>query len=162
MARRDSVAAESVDEITDALLTASRLLVAMSARSIARVDDSITIPQFRALVLLSSRGPSNVASLATNLNVQPSTATRMVERLVVAGLVDRRPNPESQRELIIELTARGRQVVQQVTVQRRREIAAVVEQMRPSDRTGLVRALTAFAAAGGEPGARPDIDSYQV
>ena len=33
--------------ITDALLTASRLLVAISARSIAQVDETITIPQFR-------------------------------------------------------------------------------------------------------------------
>ena len=38
----------SVDVITDALLTASRLLVAVSARSIAFVDETLSIPQFRA------------------------------------------------------------------------------------------------------------------
>ncbi|MFI5783240.1 MarR family winged helix-turn-helix transcriptional regulator [Nocardia sp. NPDC051570] len=162
MRRRDAVAEESVDEITDALLTASRLLVALSARSIAHVDESITIPQFRALVLLSTRGPSKIAGLASSLNVQPSTATRMVERLVVAGLIDRKPNPESRRELIIELTSRGRRVVDAVTTRRRTEIAAVVERMRPADRTGLVRALTAFADAGGESDPGLDIEGYQI
>src|SRR6187455_1316820 len=49
MTARDEPAAEdSLDAITDALLTASRLLVAISARSIAHVDETITIPQFRA------------------------------------------------------------------------------------------------------------------
>ncbi|RDI41775.1 MarR family winged helix-turn-helix transcriptional regulator [Nocardia mexicana] len=162
MARRQAVAEESVDEITDALLTASRLLVALSAQSIAHVDDTITIPQFRTLVILSTRGPSKIAALATALNVQPSTATRMVDRLVTAGLVDRTPNPESRRELIIELTARGRKIVAAVTTRRRREIAAVVERMPADDRSGLIRALTAFSAAGGETSAATDIDSYQL
>src|SRR6202008_1918017 len=47
-----TTADESLDEITDALMTASRLLVAISARSIGLVDETITIPQFRTLVIL--------------------------------------------------------------------------------------------------------------
>ena len=68
-----TAAGESVDVITDALLTASRLLVAISARSIAQVDETITITQFRTLVILSNRGPVNLATLAGLLDVQPST-----------------------------------------------------------------------------------------
>ncbi|MET8428895.1 MarR family transcriptional regulator [Nocardia sp. NPDC004860] len=162
MAAKDAVAVESVDEITDALLGASRLLVALSARSLALVDDSITIPQFRTLMILSTRGPSKVVTLATALDVQPSTAARMVDRLVGAGLVDRKPNPDSRRELIIELTGHGREVVDAVTAHRRRELAAVVEQMPKADRSGLIRALTAFTRAGGETPADLDIDSYQL
>ncbi|MBN3458451.1 MarR family transcriptional regulator [Mycolicibacterium sp.] len=142
---------ESVDAITDALVTASRLLVAISARSIAEVDESITIPQFRALVILSSRGASNLATLAGLLDVQPSTIGRMVERLVSAGLIDRQQHPNSRRELLVELTARGRDVVDTVTVRRRGEIARVVQAMPERERRGLVTALTAFTAAGGEP-----------
>jgi DNA-binding MarR family transcriptional regulator len=147
---------ESVDAITDALLTASRLLVAVSARSIAVVDDTITIPQFRTLVILSNRGSVNLATLAGLLDVKPSAAGRMVDRLVGAGLIDRLPHPTSRRELLATLTPRGRKVVRQVTAQRRREIARIVEQMPPSERHGLVRALTAFTAAGGEPAAGLD------
>lgn len=142
---------ESVDAITDALVTASRLLVAISARSIAEVDESITIPQFRALVILSSRGASNLATLAGLLDVQPSTIGRMVERLVSAGLIDRQQHPNSRRELLVVLTARGRDVVDTVTVRRRGEIARVVQAMPERERRGLVTALTAFTAAGGEP-----------
>lgn len=153
-----TLAGESVDVITDALLTASRLLVAISARSIALVDETITIPQFRTLVLLSNRGPANLATLAGLLDVQPSTTGRMVDRLVSAGLIDRRPHPNSRRELVAELTAHGREVVGQVTAHRRAEIARIVAKMPPQERRELVRALTAFSTAGGEPTAHLDAE----
>jgi DNA-binding MarR family transcriptional regulator len=149
---------ESLDVITDSLLTASRLLVGMSARSIARVDENITIAQFRTLVILSNRGPINLATLATLLGVQPSATGRMVDRLVSAGLIDRLPHPTSRRELLAALTERGRDVVRQVTAHRRTEIARIVEKMPPAERHGLVRALTAFTTAGGEPDANVDLD----
>lgn len=119
------------------------------------MNETITIPQFRTLVILSNRGPVNLATLAGLLDVKPSAAGRMVDRLVGAGLIDRLPHPRSRRELLADLTDRGRQVVRQVTAHRRAEIARIVEKMPPPERRGLVRALTAFTAAGGEP----DVDS---
>ena len=153
-----TTADESLDAITDALLTASRSLVAISARSIGQVDETITIPQFRTLVILSNRGPINLATLAGLLGVQPSATGRMVDRLVAAGLIDRLPHPTSRRELLAALTRRGRDVVRRVTAHRRAEIAAIVEKMPPAERHGLVRALAAFTVAGGEPDVQLDAD----
>ena len=134
----------------------------MSAQSIAAVDETITIPQFRTLVVLSGHGPVNLAALAGLLDVQPSTTGRMVDRLVAMGLIDRRPNPQSRREVVIELTARGRTVVESVTEHRRDAIAQVVSRMLPADQRGLIRALTAFTAAGNEPPARSLPDGRSV
>ena len=150
MAAGATPAEDAAGAITDALLTASRLLVAMSARSIALVDETITIPQFRTLVILSTRDAINLANLAGLLEVAPSTTGRMVDRLVTAGLIDRRPHPDSRRELVVTLTTRGRKIVDAVTARRREEIARVVAKMAPAERRGLVRALTAFTRAGGE------------
>lgn len=152
MSTTDTAAAhESLDAITDALLSASRLLVAISARSIAAVDETLTIPQFRSLIILSNEGPMNLATLAGLLEVQPSTTGRMVDRLVSAGLIERRQHPSSRRELVAALTVRGRKVVQNVTAFRRKELAKIVEKMPARERRGMVKALTAFSAAGGEP-----------
>ena len=159
-ARNELAVEDSLDAITDALLTASRLLVAISARSIAQVDETITIPQFRALVILSARGPMNVRTLAGLVHVQRSTTARMVERLVTADLVDRRPHPASRRELVVELTPRGQEIVHAVTAHRRKEIARVVHNMPQPERYGLVSTLTAFTTAGGEPPARLEIHGY--
>ena len=53
----------SVDTTADLLLIASRLLVAISARSIARVDETMTIPQLRALLVVAAAGRMTVENL---------------------------------------------------------------------------------------------------
>jgi DNA-binding MarR family transcriptional regulator len=149
---------ESLHAITDALLTASWLLVSISAHSIGMVDENITIPQFRTLVILSNRGPVNLATLAGLSGVKPAAAGRMVDRLVGAGLIDRLPHPTSRRELLAALSPRGREVLRQVTARRRSEMAQIVEKMPSRERRGLVCALTAFTAAGSEPANHFDAD----
>ncbi|WNV85407.1 MarR family transcriptional regulator [Umezawaea sp. Da 62-37] len=148
---RPEVAADDVDALTDAVLTASRLLVAVSARSIAAVEETITLAQLRLLVVLDSRGPMKLIGLAELLAVNPSAATRMVDRLVAVDMVDRRPNPATRREVVIGLTPVGEQVVRGVTRRRRAEIASIVARMPEPARYGLIEALVAFAEAGGEP-----------
>jgi len=144
-------AMDDVDEVTRAVLTASRLLVAVSARSLAAVEEGVTLPQFRMLVVLSTRGATKLVALAELLQVAPSTAMRMVDRLIAAGLADRQTNPGNRRETMLQLTEEGRRTVEDVTARRRTEIAAVVARLRPTERLALVEALNAFNEAGGEP-----------
>jgi DNA-binding MarR family transcriptional regulator len=147
----DAEADADAAALTSALLTASRLLVAISARSLAATaEERVTLPQFRMLVLLAGHGETNLVTLADSLAVNPSTALRMVDRLVDGGFVTRRVNPASRREVLLRLTPTGRQIVTEVRARRREEIAAIVARMPPRDRAGLVSAFQAFAAAGGE------------
>src|SRR4051812_48480561 len=147
----ENVDVEDVDAVTTAVLTASRLLVAVSVRSLNAVQAKVTVPQFRMLVVLSTHGETKLIALAEDLGVNPSTAMRMAERLVAAGLITRRVNPASRREVLLRLTAGGRAVVEEVTVRRREEIAGIVARMPPVLRSGLIEALAGFAEAGGEP-----------
>ncbi len=155
-----SVHATDADAVADAVLTASRLLIAVSASSIAAVDETITIPQFRLLVVLRTRGAMKQAVLAEHLGVNPSTINRMVERLIAAGLVDRQPNPDSRREVVLDLTDIGRRIVTRVTQQRRREIARIVARMPVQRRTQLIEALESFTEAGGEPSVEEQRDDW--
>jgi hypothetical protein len=70
----------------DAVLTASRSMVAVATRSLGAAAEETTIAQYRALVVLASRGPRRIADLAEALDVAPSTAGRMGDRLVRKGL----------------------------------------------------------------------------
>ena len=136
--------------MTEAVLAASRLLMALSARSVAAVDETITLPQFRLMVVLHAGGPMKLTAIAETLGVNPSTATRMVDRMITAGLVSREANPASRRELIVDLTATGREQVRDVMRRRRALVRQIVRRMAPTTRRGLVRALNAFTAAGGQ------------
>ncbi|MFR0354878.1 MarR family winged helix-turn-helix transcriptional regulator [Streptomyces sediminimaris] len=155
-------AMDDVDEVTRAVVTASRLLMAVSARSLAEVEERVTLPQFRMLVVLHVRGATKLVALADLLEVAPSTATRMVDRLIAAGLAHRQTNPGNRRETLLGLTGEGRRTVQDVTSRRRAEIAGIVAGLESLQRRTLVEALEAFNAAGGElpvpdedPGAHP-------
>lgn len=142
---------DDVEAVTRAVLTASRVLVAVSARSLAAVEERVTVPQFRMLVVLSTRGATKLVALAELLQVAPSTAMRMVDRLITAGLADRQVNPDNRRETLLQLTEEGRRTVAEVTARRRAAIAEIVERLDPAHRAALVEALTAFNEAGGEP-----------
>jgi len=134
----------------EAVMAAARVLVAVSAQSVADIDDVVTLPQLRALVMVASRGSLNLGAVAQGLGVHPSNATRLVERLVVAGLLDRRDDPTDRRNLVLELTAGGRELVDRVMDHRRVAIAAILDRMPPSRRRALVPVLRSFADAGGE------------
>lgn len=140
-----------IDELVTALLTASRVLVGVSAQSLAKVEDSVTLTQFRTLVVLQGHGSTRLIALADRLGVNASTALRTVDRLIAAGMVRRRENENDRREVVIDLTPVGATVVSEVTSRRRAAIADIVSSMPPDRRRGLVTSLTAFADAADEP-----------
>ena len=148
---------DGADELVSALLTASRALVGVSARSLARVEDAVTITQFRTLVVLEGHGDTRLNQLADRLDVTSSTAMRMVDRLIAAHLVTREENKADRREVLIGLTHEGARLVSEVTARRRAEIAAIVAAMPQEGRGDVVAALDAFAHAAGE--ATPSVDT---
>lgn len=147
---------EDGQEFVTALLTVSRVLVGVSARSLAEVEGTVTVTQFRTLVVLDSHGEINLNRLAELLDVNASTALRMIDRLLVAELVTRRDNPASRREVLLGLTPAGRRIVRKVTRRRRTELARVVAAMPRKRRGDFLAALRAFADAAEEPEPRPD------
>jgi DNA-binding MarR family transcriptional regulator len=154
--RRVSRAAKAgVEEFVTAVLTASRVLVGVSARSLAEVEESVTLTQFRTLVVLDSHGEINLNTLAEELAVNSSTALRMIDRLLVADLVTRRENPTNRREVLLGLSDEGTRIVEVVTTRRRAEITRIVAAMPTERRTELIAALHAFAEAAGEPQPHP-------
>jgi len=139
-----------------ALLTASRVLVGVSARSLGNVEDAVTITQFRTLVVLEGHGDTRLNQLAWRLGVTPSTAMRMVDRLIAVHLVTREQNKADRREVLIGLTHEWMRLVSEVTASRRAEIATIVAAMPQEGRQNVVEALNAFAQAAGEAAPRVD------
>ena len=136
---------QQVEDLVDTILLSSRALVALSARSIATAH-GVTLPQFRMLVVLEAH-PTNLSELAAALDVAPSTATRMVDRLVDAGLVQRTIPVADRREVALTLTPSGRRTVRTVTERRRRDLRAVVDQIPRNRRAAVAQAMADFAEA---------------
>ncbi len=140
-------------DIVDAVLTASRTLVAVTERSLGTVAEDTTIAQYRALVVLASRGPQRMVDLAVALGVTPSTAGRMCDRLLRKGLIRRHRARADRREVLVSVTAAGRQVVDQATARRRALLAEILGRL-PAEPAGGSRGRTPGlrGGCGGDPG----------
>ncbi|GIH20111.1 MarR family winged helix-turn-helix transcriptional regulator [Rugosimonospora africana] len=143
-------ATASRESVIEALLTASRAMVAIAGRSLADVDTEVTLPQFRALVVLAARGPQRIVDIAADLGVAPSTATRMCDRLVRKDLLRRYRTPADRREVRLSLTAAGRALVRDVTRRRRDELARIIDAIPASAHAHVTTALQALNSAAGE------------
>jgi len=142
---------DDIGPAVDAMVTASRALLGIIARSMLPALEDVSLPQFRVLVLLSSAGPLRMGALAERLGVTVSTFSRTADRLVTGGWAVREGNPDNRREVILAPTERGLGLVTSVTDHRRQLIEDVLRDMTPAQRDQLVDSLRAFTEAAGEP-----------
>ncbi|HEY3952507.1 MAG TPA: MarR family winged helix-turn-helix transcriptional regulator [Streptosporangiaceae bacterium] len=145
-----AVAQVADETVVDAVLSASRSLVAVATMSLGAAAEETTIAQYRALVVLASRGSQRVTDLAAALDVAPSTAGRMCDRLVRKGLVRRHRARSDRRAVLVAITAAGRAVVDQATARRRELISAILARLPEQAQHEVAGGLRAFAEAAGE------------
>ncbi|CAN5419317.1 MarR family transcriptional regulator [soil metagenome] len=149
---------KSGEDLATALLRAARVMVGVAARSLDDEND-VTVTQFRTLVLLDRPGVLNLVTLAGLLDVGASTAQRMVERLVRHGLVARERHPDNGREIVLQLTDDGHELVGRVIARRRRALGGIARRLPQDTRAAFVEALDAFSEAAGEPVIAPRDDA---
>jgi DNA-binding MarR family transcriptional regulator len=91
----------------EVLLAALRLAMGISIRAADEVGELSPV-QLRALTVLRETARANLVQLAQGMGVTVSTASRLVDRLVAAGLAERRPAPQTRREIRLSLTRSGK------------------------------------------------------
>ncbi|HUC36740.1 MAG TPA: MarR family transcriptional regulator [Acidimicrobiales bacterium] len=138
------------EELTDAIIRASRALVGIAVQSLSASDEEVTLPQYRTLVTLTYGGGRRLADLASSLGVSPSTATRMCDRLVRKGLITRTRDEIDRREVNLEVTPAGRQIVEGVIERRRSDVGKLLKLIPRSTRNQLVESLNILASATDE------------
>jgi DNA-binding MarR family transcriptional regulator len=140
----------SRERLIDAITSASRALVAISARSLEGIGEEVTLTQYRALVVLASRGPLTLTEFARYLMKTPATASRTVDRLVARGLVTRHSSSDDRRQVELQLSQEGAELVHSVTLRRRDAIAEVLRSIPAETLEPLAKALEDFSTAAGE------------
>src|SRR3954449_11401909 len=95
----------------DVLLRTARLVVGVSVRAADQIGEA-SLVQLRALTVISDAGEANLVQLAEGMGVTVSTTSRLVDRLIAAGLVDRRTAAHTRREISLRLTEQGRELLE--------------------------------------------------
>lgn len=131
-------------------MVAAQALVGVAAQGVSEVEDRVTLPQLRVLMLVATRGGLNLGALAQAMGVHPSNASRACDRLVDAGLLSRAESALDRRNLMLELTSDGNALIDELIDHRRSAIATILERLPESRRRTLANAMLSFAEAAGE------------
>jgi len=101
-----------VHDIVELLRDLLHALLAASAP--AWLDLQLTLPQLRALFLIAHNQASSVGQISKYLAIGEPTASHLIDKLVQAGLVDRREDPADRRRAIVRLSPGGKELIERL------------------------------------------------
>ena len=144
LARTDLTRPAALDDAAQALLS-----IWDAARE--QCTPRLSSPQLSALLVVEKDEGINLRGLAGRLRMILSSASRLCDRLVAAGLVERVPGRLDRREIALYLTPSSRQLLADLRASRLAVLSGVLDRMSPSGRDALLRGLSEFASAAAEP-----------
>lgn len=106
-----------------------------------RVDMSVTLTQLAAMGTLRKKGPMSAGDLAAYERVQPPSMTKVLASLEDKGMVTRQAHPTDKRQVIIELTQAGIDLLDSERRQRDAWLSQRVAQLTPDERALLRDAI---------------------
>src|SRR5215472_4332283 len=125
------------------LATALRISVSRLARRLRAerltkgLEPGLSETQLAALAALERHSAMTPGELADHEKVQPPSMTRVIAALEELGLVMRAPHATDRRQVVLTVTARGRQVVQQSRRLREEWLAQRLRELTPQERAAL-------------------------
>lgn len=124
---------------TAALAHDLRLAVLRLSRRLRsqRADTSLTLTQLAALSTLRAKGPMTPGELAAHERVQPPSMTRVLATLEGAGLVARSRHETDGRQVIVAVTDRANQLLDDEIRMREAWLAQRINELTPDERDQL-------------------------
>lgn len=135
------------DELADLVREVSR---ALRRRTVALAEPfGLTAHQFRTmrLIAMGTRDaehvvtPLRISDIAERLRIVARSATDVVDDLEAKGLVARSPHPTDRRSVVVELTAKGRDVLDEVEAHRHDDAREYFAVLAPDERAQLATLL---------------------
>ncbi|WP_299039354.1 MarR family winged helix-turn-helix transcriptional regulator [uncultured Pseudokineococcus sp.] len=112
-------------------------------------DSGLTYPQYTVLSVLRQDGAAPVTVVARRLGLSSNTVSPLLKRMEGRGWITRRRSGEDERAVIVDLTAEGRRLGDEVgDVPRRVTDAAGLSDAQQTDLVGTLHQLAAALRAG--------------
>lgn len=95
----------------------------------------ITDPQFVGLVFINEHPNAPVKNFAATLGLQLSSASGLLDRMAKAGMIKRTHSREDRRVVLLNLTAKGKSMLEEITLQKQKSLADIFSPLTPEERT---------------------------
>ena len=105
------------------------------------VKNAVTQTQFLVLTAIHSRKRCPMTLLSKNLHVSLPTISGIVERLVNSGHIRRLVHPEDRRQVLVELSPKGKHLIVQFQAAVSLRWEEILKTLDTKDREGFYRAI---------------------
>jgi DNA-binding MarR family transcriptional regulator len=124
---------------TSLRISVSRLARRLRVERIAQgqVEHALSDTQLAALAALERHTDMSPGELAEHEKVQPPSMTRVIAALEARGLVTRMPHLTDRRQVVLTVTAEGREVVNHARRRKEAWLAMRLRELSPEDRATL-------------------------
>ena len=102
----------------------------------------LSMPQFGLLMQMHHKGDCGMSEVSERFDITPAAASQLVDKLVQGGLVQRVEDPHDRRAKLLNLTEKGRELVQQGIQERYRWVDEVGSKLSAEERAKVAEALT--------------------
>ena len=92
------------------------------------------------------RKPSTIGELATKLEVRPSSMSQMIDRLELAGTVERQNDPSDARSKIVVLSEEGKKNMDKISSSRIELLSAPFAQLSEEEQVKIVELMEKYKA----------------
>ena len=107
----------------------------------------LSMPQISILMQLHHKGPCGMSEVSQRFDISAAAASQLVEKLVQAGYLERTEDPVDRRAKLLNLSAKGEQLIQQGTEERYRWMDDITSKLSAEEQAKVVDALDILTKA---------------
>jgi MarR family 2-MHQ and catechol resistance regulon transcriptional repressor len=110
----------------------------------------LSMPQFSIMMQLHYRGACGMSEISERFDISAAAASQLAEKLVQSGLIKREENANDRRAKFLNLTDKGRELIQQGIEERYRWVDELAGKLTTEERTQVSEALNIMTRAAQE------------
>lgn len=110
----------------------------------------LSMPQFSILMQLHHKGSCGVSDISERFDITNAAASQLVDKLVQSGFVKRDEDPNDRRAKLLDLTEKGKKLLQHGKEERYRWVDELAGRLTAEERAQVSEALNIMTNAAKE------------
>jgi DNA-binding MarR family transcriptional regulator len=115
----------------------------------------LSMPQFSVMMQLHHRGNCAIGDISERFDITNAAASQLVNKLVQSGFIKREEDPQDRRAKMLNLTDKGRELIQRGIEERYRWVDELAGKLTVEERAKVTEALNIMTQAAKELEAEP-------
>jgi len=116
-------------------------------RSRLAKESGLSMHQLGILMQIHFRGNCGISEISNRFDITNAAASQLVDKLVQSGLIQREEDPQDRRAKLLNITEKGKKMIQQGTERRYRWVEDLAQKLSAEERERVIEALNIMTRA---------------